>query len=350
MQDAGKVLTDAWVKKTDKEAETDFKSWDKTRQKKWQQDYLVLSLKAFEMALANAKETLGKINAIKDSVKTAIDGTEKIIAAKRKSNEPLSDAERGWIAKAKGSVEGSEAAVNALTKTLSENSPFAGRGDYYKKPLEAGAIPADMPGKIRTARQASIDVGNEFGKSGPTTNRLAEYRARWIVLAKELDGLGKQRSGNQQEWALAINKQLKEFQVGNEKWESDLTFTLSKVAGSLKNALGVIDANPKNFGASLAKAIKIKMSSKAKDKASDDAKNVKLNLKMGQDRLKEAKGSLKTRLTEYNSLEAQLKDAGPFAEPQRKVLAALGKKLADLQATVQTVAKNVDDAAALASK
>ncbi|HZV93535.1 MAG TPA: hypothetical protein VFF72_09975 [Caldimonas sp.] len=52
----------------------------------------------------------------------------------------------------------------------------------------------------------------------------------------------------------------------------------------------------------------------------------------------------------YSSLEAQLKDAGPFAEPQRKVLAALGKKLGELQATVQAVVKNVDDAAALAAK
>ncbi|MEO7010184.1 MAG: hypothetical protein ABI156_13630 [Caldimonas sp.] len=348
MQDAGKLLSSAWVAQTDKEAQKDWKAWDKTKQKKWSQDYLNLSLKAFGIVLDNAKETLGKVGAIKDSVKTAIDGTEKIVESKRKKNTPLSDAERTWIAKSKATVADSAKLADDAIKAFSDHSPMAGRIDYYKGALAAGAIGADVPAKIMATRKASIDVGAEFGKSGPAIIRLEEYRKRWAILMAELSGLEKQRSGNVQEWALAINKQLKDFQAGNEKWAFALDGIISKIARNLQNTLGKIDETPKGFGASLAQAIKVKVSSKAKGKAADDLMALKIYLKNTADNLKAAKGSLKTRLVEFQSLTVSLKDAGPYADPQRKVLAALGLKLAEYQKSVDTLVVQVDAAAAAA--
>ncbi len=348
MQDAGKLLSSSWVSQTDKESQKDWKTWDKSKQKKWSQDYLNLSLKAFSMVLDNAKETLTKVGAVKDSVKTAIDGTEKIVESKPKKNEPPSDGERSWIAKAKATVEGSAKLIDDAVKVFSDNSPMAGRGDYYKTPLAAGAIGADVPAMIMAARKASIDVGNEFGKSGPAIIRVEEYRKRWAILMAELDGLEKQRSGKTQEWAVAINKQLKDFQAGNEKWAFDLDTSLSKIARNLQNSLGKIDESPKGFGASLARAIKLKVSSKAKDKAADDLKALQIYLKNAADNLKAAKGSLKTRLTEFQSLTVSLKDAGPYADPQRRALAALGVKLTEYQKSIDTLVVQVDAAAAAA--
>jgi hypothetical protein len=66
--------------------------------------------------------------------------------------------------------------------------------------------------------------------------------------------------------------------------------------------------------------------------------------KMDVEVLKPAKGSLKTRLTEYQSLNASLKDAGPYADPQRKKLAELGKQLADYQKDVDALALQVNEA------
>jgi len=350
MQNAGAVLTDAWVKQKDAEA-ADFKKWDKKKQTQWQVDYLSLSLRAFKMAQENATEAKSRISAVRDGMKTALEGVDKIIKDKRAKNEPLSDAERAWIAKGKQTIEGSDAAIAAIIKSYSDNSPFAGRLDYYAGVIKAGALPADAANKIKAVRLPSIDIGNEFGKSGPLTQRIAEYRARWAVLMKEVDGLAKQNAGKGPEWAKQLNDQLKAFQAGMDTWSTDLDATVGKVSRNLTNALGKIDSStPKNFGASLLKAIKTKASSKEKDKAKNDAENIKLNLKMGQDRLKEAKGSLKTRTMEYKSLEAQLKDAGPYAEPQRKVLAALGTKLAAHQSTVDALAKDIDGAVAAAGK
>jgi len=348
MQDAGKLLSAAWVAQTDKEAKL-WKTWGKAKQKKWSQDDLALSLKAFGLVLDNAKETLTKINVVRDAMKTALDGTEKIIAVKRQKSEPLSDAERAWIGKAKATIDGSAKVVDALTKTFSDNSPFAGRGDYHKGPLADGAIGADFPAKIMAARTAGIDPGNEFGESGPVTLRRDEYLKRWDVLMKELDALEKQRSGTAQEWAAAVNNQLEDFQASNEKQAFDLDTTISKVQRNVTNILGKVDAStPKGFGAALVKAVKLKVSAKAKGKADDDLKALHVCLKGAADTLKQAKGSLKTRTSEFQSLTAQLKDAGPHAEPQRKTLAALGAKLGEYQTTIDGLVVQVDEATAAA--
>ncbi len=350
MQNAGELLSDAWVAQMDQEAK-DYKTWDKARQKKWSQDYLALSLRAFGMALDNAKETLSRINAVRDAVKLAIDGADKIVAAKRKKNDPLSDAERAWLAKAKAAVDGSAAKVESLTKAYTDNSPFAGRLDYYRTAVAEGALGSDVPAKIMAARKQSIDVGNEFGKAGPVVLRLAEYRKRWEVLAKEIDGLARQRSGKVQDWAVAINQQIKDFEAGNEKWLFDFETVLGNVARNIEGAVGKLDAkNPKGFGASLVKAVKLKVSAKAKDKASGDTKALQTFLKAGADKLKIAKGSLKTRFVELQSLNAQLKDVGPAAEPQRKLLAGIGKKLDEHQQTIDALVTQLDEAVAAARK
>jgi len=351
MEDANKHLSKSWVEKTTKEAMGEFKKWDKHKQKKWVDEYLEVSLKAYGVVLDNARETLNKINAIKDSAKTAIDGTEKIVESQRNNNEPLSDAARKWIEKSKATVEGSEQAVEDLISAFSDSSPMAGREDYFKKAVDAKALTKDDVDKIKAARKEGIDVGNEFGKSGPTMKRLEEYRKRWAILTAELDGFEKQRTGKVQEWAVAINKQLKEFADGQAKWDDDLRTTISKINRNLEGLLGKMEAtDPKGFGSSLMKAIKVKLSSKAKEQAQQDLAGLHMYMKLLEDFLKTAKGTFKTRLTEFQSLTVSLKDAGPYAEPQRKTLAALGTKLAEQKKSIEELDATAKEAIATAKE
>ena len=352
MKDASKVLSPAYCSKVDQEtSEKEWKKLDKSKQKKWTQDFIKTSLEAWAMVVDNANETVAKITAVKDSMKTAIEGMEKIIEDKRKSNTQLTDAERAWIKKGQTVIDGSAGAVDALTDQFSKFSPMAARGEYFASPLKVGAISKDQVNAIKAARSKGIDLGNDFGKSGVLTRRMEEFRKRWAVLIAELDGLQKRISGESHQWAANLTKQIKAFADGNEKWSQDLEAMIGKVSRNITGLLGLIEnTTPKGFGPSLVKAVKLKVSEKARTKAAFDAVGVSAYLNNMRTFLKEAKGSLKTRLVEFKSLNEQLKDAGEHAEPFRKTLATIGVKLVEQQKTIDELAVSVDEAISAAGK
>ncbi len=351
MKNAAAILTKAWVTKTDKEATTEWAKWDKSRQKKWSDEYLKTSLEVWGMVADNATESATRITAIKNSMKLAVDGAEKILEASRKSGQPLGDAQRSWLDKAADTIEGSKAAVGAITEEFSRNSPFAGRLGYYDTPLEKGALTKAAVDKIKAARAKSIDIGDTYGKAGPLTLRMEEYRKRWTVLQAELQGLEKQRAGQAQEWAASLTKRIHAFVAGDVEWQADLQFALKKVTENIGYLTGHLDSTePKNFGAALLKSLKVKVDAKAKAKSEKDAKTTQNFLVRLAGALKLSKGKLKTRVMEFKALSESIKGAGPHGEPFVKMLAPIGLKLAEHQKTVDGLVKDVDAAIQLAGK
>lgn len=351
MKNADAILTKAWVVKTDKEATTEWAKWDKSRQKKWSDEYLKTSLEAWGVVADNATEAATRITAIKNSMKLAVDGAEKILEASRKSGQPLGDAQRSWLDKAADTIEGSEAAVDAITEEFSRNSPFAGRLDYYSTALEKGALTKAAVEKIRAVRAKGIDIGNTYGKSGPLTLRMEEYRKRWTVLQAELQGLEKQRAGQAQEWAASLTKRIHAFVAGDVEWQAELQFALKKVTDNIGFLTGHLDrTEPKNFGAALLKSLKVKVDAKAKAKSELDAKATQTYLVRLAATIKSSKGKLKTRVMEFKALSESIKDAGHHGEPFVKMLAPIGLKLAEHQKTIDALVKDVDTAVQLAGR
>lgn len=354
MKNAAAVLSTSWVNKTDKEAE-EWGTWDKKKQKKWTDEYLKTSLEVWAMVVANATEAQGRISTIKDHMKAVVDGAEKLLAARRKSNTPLSDEERSFLKKGEATILGAQAAVSAVTEEYSKNSPFAGRAGYFDVALNKGALTKPMVDKIKAARARSIDIGATFGKAGPLTARMEEYRKRWGVLKAELDGLEKQRDGKAHEWAADLTRRIKAFADSNAAWEHSLETELGKVSGNLERLHAHVDAtSPKSFGDALLKGLKATFDSKARAQAKEEnARNaiaVKAYLGNLANFLKASKGTLKTRLMEFKALSASIDDVGPNGAPFKKVLAPLGLKLAEHQKTIDQLVVDVAAAVKLAGK
>lgn len=360
MKDAAKFHTQAWVKKTtieagDKNNPGLYKKWESKKQKQWQADYMDHCAQVAAMVVENATETLQKANTLKDKCKRAMDGLEKIVEAKRKKSTPMSDAEIDWVEKGKSVIEGSTAEFVAMVKAYSDNTPMALRENFMDGLDKDGAVTAQMATKIKTSRKAGIDIGNEFGKQSAVVARLAEYRQRWEILSTELSRLEKAATGKPQESAAELTKLIKDLQAGNEKWEQDFTNNIGKLVSNVEEyfkALKIkIDKdNDKSFGDSLLKNVKLLVSAKekAKDKKalSDQQIQVKMKLDKWTTDLKGVKGGLKTRKMAHQSLTASLQNAGPNAEPFRKILVGIGSALDKRDTEVDALADKVKAAVA----
>jgi hypothetical protein len=350
MKNAAALLTPQWVAQQKVESETLFKTWGSSEQKKWQIAYLQRCGQSSAMVLENGQETVTKLNALKAKVKTAIDGTEKIVEAQRKKSQHLSDAEHGFLEKAKAVVDGSAAEFAALTKAFSDNSPMAFRENFMDGAAAAGALTSEMVAKIKGARKPGIDISNEFGKQSPIVARMAEYRERWAILSSELSRLDKMRTAQGHEVHLQLTQQIKELKAGNEKWETDFANDIGKLVSNISSFFdGKIDkGDDKSFGASLMKNVKLMVSSKAKAKDKKAIADKQIQVKMKLDKwttdIKGIKGALKTRLMAHESLTASLKTMGPQADPFRKILADVGKALATRQDEVDALMVQVSDA------
>ena len=78
--------------------------------------------------------------------------------------------------------------------------------------------------------------------------------------------------------------------------------------------------------------------------------NVAVKMKTWPAMIKAIKGDLKTRHMEHESLTAQLKNAGPQADPFRKMLTTIGTTLGARQSEIDALAKQVDESLAAISK
>ncbi len=357
MKNLNTFVSDAWVNQTDAVVE----KWDalpSDKKKTFTADYLKRSLDAGQVGLDNAQEAITKINTLRDDGKNTMDGIEKIVADMRKANRPLSDAERAWVVKGKTTIAGMLTEWARVQAEFTANMPVIFRGPYWGNVLKKGAIDQKMVDQIIARRKQGIDISNDFGKQSPVVARMQEYAKRYPILAAELAQAEKDRTGKGHEGTGELVKKIAALEAGNKAWDDALTSNIGKLVNSIseyfKIAKIIIDKDKKGFGASLLKGVKLLVSDKekAKDKAKASANqmNVAVKMKTWPAMIKAIKGDLKTRHMEHESLTAQLKNAGPQADPFRKMLTTIGATLGARQIDIDALAKQVDEALAAISK